>query len=107
MGADRLVHERLHDRDRVVRREQLESSGIGRAWGSRIEDAASSERRPVAEDDPVVTRRDHRSGEPQLREALPDSHDPGEGFRRPVMHVHPRVVADRLELRQARRRGGS
>jgi hypothetical protein len=48
----------------------------------------------------VVAGRDHRSGEPQLREALPDSYDPGESLRRPVMHVHPRVVADRLELRE-------
>ena len=58
--ANGLVDERLHDRFRVVRREQLEAGGIGRAWGSRIEDAASSERRRVTEDDAVVARRNDR-----------------------------------------------
>ena len=92
------MDERLHDRDRIVRREQLEPFGIRCARGSGVEDAAAAERRPVAEDDTVAAGRDDRVGETELGEPISHADEPRRRLGRPVVHAHARVIPDRLQL---------
>ncbi len=99
--ASEKRHVAVDERRRVERglaaARLLESGGIGMPGRRGIEYDASADGRPVAEDDPVAARRDHRRGEPELGESacLRDARGYG---RRAVVDVQPGAVRDRLEL---------